>query len=277
MLPDTQEYCDDTEKQHLYDMADWIVSKKDSLKIAAVVFMGDHVLSSNDASWAIVDYLIDAMDGANIPIMGVPGNHDYDTLSTRVLTHFNLRYAPSLYTAKSWWNGGFYEAGKGENFYYLFSSGGHDYVVIGMEYGPRAAVVAWADALLTTYATRAAIIITHVYMDTDGTREGTGDTYNPHSDTGIKDDCHDGDELWTELVSQHSNIVQVWSGHQTGFIYRQDVGADGKVVRQILCAHGNTDSHLGVAQYYRKNNLVRMTRYLPSNGTMPLDWEMDIQ
>ena len=156
---------------------------------------------------------------ADLPALWAIGNHDYDdnvSGADRPVTYWNTFVPQSWYTGKSWWGGGFYEASHSENLYFLFTDrADRDWIVLVLEYGPRAAVVAWADGLLTTHAARRAIILTHGYMYNDDTRLGAGDDYNPN-DAAIGADAADGDELWTTLVDIHANVRVVFSGHILG-------------------------------------------------------------
>ena len=55
-------------------------------------------------------------------------------------------------------------------------------------------------------------------MFSDDTRSGTGDAWNPHTyglcTSAIGDQvCNDGEEMWTNFVKLHPNIVFVFNGH----------------------------------------------------------------
>lgn len=234
--------------------------------------MGDQTDDGTEAQWIRADVMKDTIQAAGIPFLAVPGNHDYDgagsVAENRAAGYFTTRYATQ--------GTGRYEDGRGDNWYYLFSSSGQDFIVLGLEFGPRQAVVDWASALLTTYASRKAIMVTHAYMYDDGTTIGTGDAWNPKTLID-SEDVHDGDDLWTELISQHANIIQVWSGHEAGFLYRLDQGAGTGYIVQILNAHGPNIGNIGLAQYYLDNNMVFIQQYSTVNGaSLTYNWDLPI-
>jgi len=163
------------------------------------------------------------LDG-HVPYFMVPGNHDYSdggraTDRTTLLNEYfpidKFRKLPTF--------GGVYdkEPESMANSYHLFTAHGREFVVIGLEFGPRADVVRWANDVAVRHADRETILITHAYTYSDDTRYdwnkfGTKQSWNPHSygvakNTG--DDVMDGEELWQNLVSKHENFILTLNGH----------------------------------------------------------------
>jgi hypothetical protein len=272
-MPDTQFLSQDAPATFTTNTA-WMVTNAATLKIAAVVGEGDIVDDSLDEQWVNADAAMDNLDTAELPYLLSVGNHDYEggSPSSRDLTRFNVNFPTTRYSGHAWFEGGFYEAGHSENAYCLKTIYGRKYIFIALEFGPRQVVVDWADALLTTYADRDAIIVTHSYLYRDGTRTGTGDQYNPH-DYGVAASDHDGEELWTDLVSNHSNIVWVQSGHDAEGTnaHRQDT-VDGKIINQDLAAwHAAYGGYVRVVTFRPVTNQVEVKTYSPTLGTYVTD------
>ena len=132
----------------------------------------------------------------------------------------NSYFPPSNFTQFSWF-GDTFEAGHIENSFSLFAAGDQRWLVIGLEFGPRDEVVAWANTVLKAFANTPAIIITHAYLYRDGSRydyAGTnnGQEYNPHLYTMVGQvgtSVNDGEELYRKLIEPNSNIKLVFCGH----------------------------------------------------------------
>jgi hypothetical protein len=108
-----------------------------------------------------------------------------------------------------------------ENSFHLFSANSRDFLVLALEFGPRADVLRWANQVVSEHKRREAILITHAYTYSDDTRYdwkrfGTKQKWNPHGYVVAKatqDDVADGEELWNQLVSRHENFVLTLNGH----------------------------------------------------------------
>ena len=124
--------------------------------------------------------------------------------------------------------GGFYPGdgpGKTDNSYHTFNANGEDWIAFALEWGPRDAVVQWADQVLSSpaYTNHNAILVTHAYMYNDDTiydwaTKGSSQSWNPHS-YGIQNlpgGVNDGQELWDEFVKKHDNFKFVFNGHVLG-------------------------------------------------------------
>jgi hypothetical protein len=222
VLPDTQNYSEKHPEQYLAQTR-WIVESRRDRNIAAVLHLGDITNKSTPAEWEVAVKAMSQLDG-HLPYFMVPGNHDYSEggackdRSTRLNEYFPATKFRELPTF-----GGMYdrEPERMENSYHLFSAGGRNFLVIGLEFGPRTDVVRWANEVAARHKDRAAILITHAYMYYDETRYdwstfGEKQTWNPHSYGVAKatnDDVSDGEELWQKLVSKQENFILTLNGH----------------------------------------------------------------
>ena len=100
--------------------------------------------------------------------------------------------------------------------YQLFSSGGLDFIIVNLEINPPSSVVTWANGLLTTYASRRAIVVTHDYL------------------TGRGPVRRWATSLWTNLVSGNCNVFMVLSGHATEEASSPTRGGSCQPVHQVL-------------------------------------------
>ena len=106
-----------------------------------VLEVGDSVNNALDPTqWQNADHLIVTLDQTNVPYAIAIGNHDYDTLppTTRKASCFNQHFSPSRYSAKPYYGASNFPSGSNENFYETFTWGGKSYLILVLEYVPRA-------------------------------------------------------------------------------------------------------------------------------------------
>lgn len=210
-----------------------------------VLHTGDLVDDADTAEqWTNADAAVDKLDVANIPYLLALGNHDLpnEGNSGRTATAYNANFGQARYTGQDWWNGGFYAEGQAENAYNLMTIDGNLYLFLSLEFGPRDAVLTWADGIIAANPTATVIIVTHSYLYQDGTRVGVGDAWNPKTYTLGEGGINDGEDMWTKLVKKYANIALVVSGHHVGPPYyakRTDSGDEGNIVNQMFFNHQN--------------------------------------
>ena len=225
VLPDTQNYCQAAPKG-FYAQTRWLVENKDAWNIQAVLHLGDITNRNSPAQWGIALRAMSYLDG-HVPYCMVPGNHDYsENGNGKDRTTLLNKYFPVEKARRQSCFGGTYdkEPSRMENSYHLFSVGSRSFVVLALEFGPRADVVRWANQVAEKYSDREAILITHAYVYYDETRYdwkhyGSKQKWNPHSYGMAKtadDDVMDGEELWRNLVSKHENFILTLNGHVLG-------------------------------------------------------------
>lgn len=254
LLPDTQIYSESFPTYYTAQ-TQWIKDHRTDQNIKYVLHEGDIVnVASSTAQWANSRNSMDILNGF-VPYALAPGNHDYGGQGQNRTTYFDNQagdgdsfnyYGVGTPYASQPSIGGFYQGdgpGKTDNSWHSFSANGEEWIAIALEWGPRDAVVQWADQVLTDHPNANAILVTHAYMYNDDTiydwaTKGSGQSWNPHS-YGIQSlpgGVNDGQELWDKLVKKHENMKFVFNGHVLGdgTGRRATVGDNGNVVHQIL-------------------------------------------
>jgi hypothetical protein len=229
VLPDTQVYAE-RHPEIFLAQARWIA--ENAADIGFVVHVGDVVEHNSEAEWELAKR---AFSMIPVPYAIAPGNHDMgpngDASTRDTLMHVYLES-----------KGEPFEAGRMDNTAHLFTREGRDWIVLALEWGPRDAVVSWANETLDRHRGRSAIIVTHAYLHSDGTRADRSkpeQPWNPHSypTASLPGGVNDGEELWTKLVSRHPNVVLVLSGHygeHGGAARSTAIGLHGNRVHQLL-------------------------------------------
>ncbi len=284
VLPDTQRYtAEETDPglKMFSEITQWIADNKETRNIQFVLHEGDITGGNLPATWQVASDAMTLLDKAGIAYCMVPGNHDHDgsnphqhapNRNTLLNDHFPVSRYQKMATF-----GGAFEPGKTESSYHLFSAGGKNYIAVALEMGPRNEVVTWADRILSRHADRTALIVTHAYTYSDGTRydwaaKGTAQDYNlhcksyafsaPHNGT---ENVNDGEQLWQKLVSKHKNIRMVFSGHVAWAGARQtDVGKHGQVVHEMVAAyHDPPEGWIRLLEFHPDGRTVQVKTYSP--------------
>ena len=220
VLPDTQKYSQ-SYPAIFTTQTQWIADNKESLNIQFVLHEGDIVddpLSSTE--WLRAQSSMSIMD-SHLPYYLAVGNHDMPNSSGRNTANFNTYFPYSKYSVLPGF-GGVFESNKMDNAYYLLSAGGIDFLVISLEFGPRDAVLEWANQIVESYPDRKAIMITHDYVYDDDTLHGSSSShvYGPDDPVYGLTDYNRGVDIWEKFTRKHHNLLFSFSGH-----VHQDDGA----------------------------------------------------
>lgn len=217
LLPDTQYYAE--KWPHVLDsQVNWILRNSDQIQL--VLQQGDLTQNNNQREWNIVNQAFSKFNN-KIPYVLAVGNHDMgsapgrfaDVRNTELFNaHFPYRTMSELPAF-----GGVFESGKMDNAWYTLRTGRVKWLVLTLEFGPRNAVLEWANEVVVQHPDKGVIINTHSYMYSDSTRQGPGDNWRPQAygigiDTGAAA-VNDGEQIWSKLVKRHPNIRFVFSGH----------------------------------------------------------------
>lgn len=239
-LPDTQYYAA-AHPEVFRAQTQWIVGKRKTQEIALVVHEGDIVDADEPRQWANARESLGLLDGV-VPYILSTGNHDYTRKGDR-LTRDSLidTYFPELSRARATRLEGTFEPWHIENSFQILDAPGGPWLILSLEFGPRDAVLSWADRLLRQHASLPAIVVTHAYLRADNARydhtaERAG--WNPHRylDDRASGAVNDGEEIWRKLVVKNHNILFVLCGHELGDGVGRltSVRPDGSRVHQIL-------------------------------------------
>jgi hypothetical protein len=277
VLPDTQYYAS-TYPSIFTAQTRWIAEQRTARHIEAVLHVGDVVDTYNSPSqWTVANASMRILDGL-LPYVLVPGNHDTDPNRDGLM---NSYFAPATMP----WITGTMVPGRIDNNYALVDIGPRQWLVLGLEFGPRDAVLTWADSILKTYPDRPAIVVTHAYLYHDGNRYDLAvsgsDTaqlnyqywipqyYGYTASQGI----NDGEQIWQKLIVPNPNVRLVFSGHDTGAARLTSTRPDGSRVHQMLSdyqwLYAGTAADLGGSGYLRTlefdydNKEIRVRTYSP--------------
>jgi hypothetical protein len=241
VLPDTQYYAAEY-PEILEAQTQWIVRRRDTEHIALVLHEGDVVDADEPRQWDVAARSLHELDGV-VPYVLAAGNHDYRRAGSHVgrETSINAYFPPSGLAATDWF-GGTFEPGHIENSFAVVTAGGKPWLIVALEFGARDTVLAWADGILHRYPTLPAIVVTHAYLYSDGTRYDhvtrLDQLWNPHQylADGHPGDVNDGEEIWRKLVSKNSNVRFVLCGHDLadGVGRLTSVRPDGSTVHELL-------------------------------------------
>lgn len=271
VVPDTQNYT--WQRPELYALqAGWIAANVSRYNIAHVLHVGDITQHNNKQEWEAARRA-HALYADLVPTAFTAGNHDLGpdgttqtraSLFTDYITLVNYRRHPGF--------GGVYdrEPDRTENSYHLVTAGGRDWLILALEFGPRDDVVRWANEVVARYPARSAILVTHAYLFSDGTRyEGTKQEYAPAAFgvARLPGGVNDGESLWRGLVRKHANFAMVISGHVGITAHLESTGEHGNIVHQLVVDYQNVENGgngwLRLLQFHADGQTVTVRDYSP--------------
>ncbi len=286
VLPDTQNYVIEPTYNHIMTaQMQWIVDQRDDLDLAFVAGVGDIVDNfTSDQDWTRASDNLAIMDAAGVPNSVIPGNHDFD-LATGDFSKYDQYLPVSRYRDASWNSaavsyGGYYgqnqfgpDAADRQNMnnYALFTAGGMDFLLLGLELNPPDGVLAWAQRVLDAHPTRRAIVTTHAYLNV----AGVFSTQVQRTDVP----GNSGAAIWQKLVHPNCNVFLVVNGHFTqgldGEANRTDLNSCGRPVHSALSDYqGRPNGGDGWLRYYTfspSSGEIRATTYSPSLNQFETD------
>jgi hypothetical protein len=214
VLPDTQGYADRF-PDIFTAQTRWIADHAAALRIQYVLHVGDVTEWNGDVEWQRARRAFDEL--GDVPLAVVPGNHDYvvDQERRSRITEFvpvaELQALPGFVDL--------FEPGRTDNSAHRFEVDGEQWLIVGLEWGPRDEALTWAGAVIDAHPDHQAIVLTHAYLFLDDTRydwaRHRGDQpWNPHSYPAARwPDVNDGEEIWQRVVNDRDNVRLVVCGH----------------------------------------------------------------
>ncbi|MGE5180169.1 MAG: LamG-like jellyroll fold domain-containing protein [Bacteroidota bacterium] len=264
-IPDTQYYTGELNggtNAILQSQTNWIVANKSALNIVYVATLGDCVEHGDnggnaiewqraDASYSIIENPVTTGLLHGIPYGVTVGNHDQSPIGNPdgTTTFYNQYFGSARFTGRTYY-GGHYGANN-NNWYDLFSAGGTNFIAISLQYDPSpdAAVMSWADNLLTTYSDRKAILLSHFICNT-----GNPAGFGPQ-----------GQAIY-DAFKGHANLGLMLCGHVPGEGRRQDT-FNGNTIHTLLADYQSRtnggNGWLRILQFSPANNVIRVRTYSP--------------
>lgn len=269
VLPDTQNLAKDFPEAYVRQ-TEWIVGHRERHDIRFVIHEGDLTNNNTPEQWENARDAMRRLSDAGVPYALLPGNHDLGpggkcTDRTTLLNdYFNVRdyrHSPAV---------GFFEAGKMENSWHEVPTPAGNLLVLALEFGPRDAVLAWANEVVASHPEHWVIVATHAYLYADNTRYdlekyAVTQRWSPRSyplaTLGVGE-VNDGEQIWQKFVSKHRNIQFVLNGHvlNDGAGYLLSEGAHGQRVHQLLA---NYQAAVEPRRPYGGGAYLRLMQFLP--------------
>ena len=261
VLPDTEVYC----QKHpgsFEAQTRWIADNIHARNIAYVLHGGDIVHDDVETQWQVARRGLAMLDG-KVPYALVLGNHDYsDAQRTTKANDFfhvaDFKKWPTFGATK--------DEGRIENAFHLCRIGDRNWIILALEFGPRDAVVDWANQVLDAHPNHLGILLTHAYLFHNNARYD----YNAGPQRASPHDWgNDGEQLWQKVIRKHSNMMLVISGHVAsgGPGYLASPGDHGNTVHQLMVdfenLRGGGSGYLRLLEFLPDRQTVQVRGYSP--------------
>ncbi len=249
----------------------WIKDHLQEQRIVFVSHVGDIVDKNDKGQWQVARQCMDVLHGV-VPYSITVGNHDMKGSGDS--SNFQSFFGAERFRDFPWYAGSFEPArptpersGNNANSHQLFSAGGMDFIHLSLECNAPDDVLAWADALLTKYASRKAIITTHMdlgILDKPKTEEGF--IHDPkgrmrwikiHGKLG-----NTAEQMWEKLYRKHANLGLIFCGDQSRCTAMKldSTGDHGNVVHALLSDY-TSSGPLRLYRFLPKENRVQVMTY----------------
>lgn len=274
VLPDSQNLVEDFPAAFVRQ-TEWIVAHRERHAIRFVAHEGDVTDNNVPEQWRNARAAFDRLTNAGIPFCLLPGNHDLgpDGKCADRTTLLNDYFGPADYRHSR--TVGYFEPGRMENSWHDVATPAGDLLVVALEFGPRDAVLVWADEVVARHPEHWVIVVTHAHLYSDGTRYdleqyGAGQQWNPRSYVYARADgasVNDGEQVWRKFAARHRNIRFVLNGHvcNGGAGYLVSQGLHGQPVHQILA---NYQAAVEPRRPYGGGGYLRLMQFLPDRQTV---------
>jgi len=292
VIPDTQYY---TSEEHggtldmFQQQITWIKTNRETSNIAYVIHLGDLVDHGEDqpSEWINAKNILYQLE---TPVTGLPngipyglavGNHDQTPNGFPGEGGTNNGYAKYFgkdhFLGRAYYGAPYGSSNNNDNHYDLFSANGTDYIVLYIEYNTpgdaeysaaiEAAVMSWADGVLTTYASRKAIIVSHSLL-----RLPAGSNSDIQGGSGTNAVAaaftYQGQVIY-DRVKTHDNVFLMLGGHVSGEGFRQDT-YNGHVIKSYLSDYQSRQNapYSGETSRNGGNGLMRLMKFNKTTQTL---------
>lgn len=230
-LPDIQ-YMTGRYPKQLPSVFDYLVNRSKAQNIRYAIGLGDMTDANGVKEWSTVTRQANRLNGY-LDYSLVCGNHD--NLKNNKAELFDKSFATKTgyYYRHVAANGGFFDEASVRNTYLTFSVGEVKYIIINLDFGASDDVLAWAGRVLDEHPEHRGILVTHGYLNADGTTLDTNDYASPDT---YDPSFNNGEDMWEKLASKHENVSLVVSGHihHDSAVVTPRKGDAGNTVYQVL-------------------------------------------
>lgn len=201
----------------------WIAANAEEKNIVRAVSLGDITEDDTEEEYNTVKNAFKALDGI-IPHTIIRGNHDVANFDKYITYDEYKDSADGAYNNSM------------KNTYSLFEQGGRKYMLLNLDCGAKADMIAWANEVVAAHPDYNVIVATHLYMYRDGRLISSWYGMENYGQSS-------GANIWNDFVSQHENIVMVICGHVSTdkVVMNERVGVNGNVVKELLINPQATD------------------------------------
>lgn len=269
VIPDVQQESGDS---RLHDRLQWLVANRTNLNLKMVLQCGDMMNFNDDAQYAHQSEAMKVLDQAGVPYATTLGNHDTAAVKVdggsaapgnvnqnlRNTAKYNAYFPTGKFKALS----GTYEPGKIDNAYHAFTAGGLDWMVVNLELWARTGAVDWAKGVVTNHPSHNVILLTHAYLNGDGSIQQNNGGYGDNSPQYVFD----------QFVKACPNVRLVFCGHTGSHGCRTDTGAAGNTIYQFLqCYHDKDDNPVRLLEIDTEKGIMTTRVHGPKSGTDKAD------
>lgn len=230
----------------------WVLANRERLGVGFFLHTGDVSSGSVQTTSYIAAYKDFIPLNGVLPGIFVTGNHDEtDTGATdRDTAMFNAIGSSVGYGLGDFAGNltGLCDTGKIQNSYLELALAGRQVLVIGLEWSPRDAKVAWAKDVIEAHPGWFTVLLTHAMLYRDGTvytRPPTnGQIWNPISyNVTPAEGINTGQDLVDKLITPYPQVKLAVCGHAyAGHAHNVITRADGSKCVCYLVDHQNLDT-----------------------------------
>jgi hypothetical protein len=269
VIPDTQNEVLSSSDTRMRNRSTWLADNKASLDLRYVMQIGDLVNWGNvaPAQFTKASEEMRPLE-ASLPWAGAIGNHDTAAVceggsacpgaNTSATVRDTSAYNRSFPVSRFGNLGGTYEPNKIDNAYATFQAGGVDWLVLTLELWPRTGAVNWAKSVVQTHPNHNVVVVTHAYLEADGSISSSNGGYGANSPK----------YLYDNLIKSYPNIKLVLSGHTGQSASRTDVGASGnKILSLLQTYHSGTTNPVRLVEIDTVAGSITSRVYAPYTRT----------
>lgn len=286
VLPDTQYYTaikNGGTMEMMEDQINWIRENRKKEKIAYVIQLGD--LSDHGEKfpeeWVRASTEMYKLEKDGIPYGIAVGNHDETPNGKPTLgspnTSYTKYFGKSHFKGKPWYGGAMGDNDNNDNHFDLFTGNGDKFIAIylafnapnnpGYNVGYEKQTMHWVDSVLTVYADRKAIMVTHGMI---GKPKGsTSDIKAGDGNNSVAGQLTPQGKVIYQTAKLHNNVFLMLGGHIAGEAFRRDE-YNGNFIKTYLTDYQSRQNPPYGGQKDRNggNGLMRVMKFDKSNQTL---------